>query len=178
MSTRARTGPRRTPKPSTADHTAPGAGGSPDEQDVAVRISEAAAQAGVSARTLRYYEELGLLAPSDYTAGGERRYSRDDLARLDRILELRSVLGMNLDDIKRFLDADARLEHVREAYRAKKGVGTKAAREEQRALLVEALELNEALTGQLDAKLARMDAFRSTLLANAERCRELLADLG
>jgi DNA-binding transcriptional MerR regulator len=145
--------------------------------EAGLRISDAAARAGVSARTLRYYEELGLLTPSGYTAGGERRYRQEDLVRLDRILELREVLGMNLEEIKGFLDSETRLEEVREAYRARKGLGTKVARAQQRALLEEALALNEALAEQVGAKLSRMDDFRGRLLASARRCRELLDDL-
>jgi DNA-binding transcriptional MerR regulator len=152
-------------------------GGTPEGNGLGLRIGDAAAIAGVSARTLRYYEELGLLTPSGHTPGGERRYRDQDLARLDRILELRGVLGMNLDDIKRFLDSDGRLDQIREAYRAKKGLQTKAALREQRALLEEALALNEALAAELDAKLARMDEFRSKLSSSARRCRELLKDL-
>ncbi|MGH9017370.1 MAG: MerR family transcriptional regulator [Acidimicrobiales bacterium] len=141
-----------------------------------LRISEAAARAGVSARTLRYYDELGLLSPSQYTAGGERRYRDTDLLQLQRILELREALGMNLDEIKEFLDSEQRLDEVRAAYRAEQEIDTSAARAQRKVLLQEALVLNESLTEQLDAKLARMDAFRSTLAGNAARCRELLAD--
>ena len=61
--------------------------------DAGIRISDAATRVGVSARTLRYYEELGLLIPSLYTAGGERRYTTEDLAHLERILELRDEGG-------------------------------------------------------------------------------------
>lgn len=146
--------------------------------EAGLRISDAAARAGVSARTLRYYEELGLLTPSEYTAGGERRYQVGDLVQLDRILELREVLGMNLDEIKGFLESESRLDEVRAAYRAERDRSTKAARAQQRALLEEALALNEALADQLNAKLARMDAFRATLTANADRCRALLDELG
>ena len=52
-----------------------------DVAEAGIRISDAATRVGVSAWTLRYYEELGLLTPSLYTAGGERRYTLDDLAR-------------------------------------------------------------------------------------------------
>jgi DNA-binding transcriptional MerR regulator len=144
---------------------------------VGIRISDAAARAGVSPRTLRYYDELGLLSPSDYTAGGERRYRDADLVQLQRILELREALGMNLDEIKEFLESEQRLDEVRAAYRAKRDVHTKAARLQQKALLEEALQLNESLKEQLDAKLTRMDAFRATLSQNAERCRQLLSEL-
>jgi MerR family transcriptional regulator, repressor of the yfmOP operon len=156
--------------------TAAGSGVDPDV-GAGLRISDAAAQAGVSARTLRYYEELGLLTPSGYTSGGERRYRQPDLTQLDRILELREVLGMNLDEIKTFLDSEIRLDEVRQAYRAKKGVGTSAAKAQQKALLEEALRLNESLAEQVGAKLTRMDDFRSRLVANAQRCRELITEL-
>lgn len=157
------------PTPDPASAPAPEAG---------LRISDAAARAGVSTRTLRYYDELGLLSPSDYTAGGERRYRDGDLLQLQRILELREALGMNLEEIKEFLESEQRLDEVRVAYRAKRDVNTKAARLQRKLLLEEALALNESLKEQLDAKLTRMDAFRATLAQNAERCRQLLADLG
>ena len=89
----------------------------------------------MSARTLRYYEELGLLTPSLYTAGGERRYTADDLAHLQRILELREVLGMNLDEIREFLALETRLDELRASYRATKGATSKKARAEQKATL-------------------------------------------
>src|SRR5450755_2936677 len=91
-------------------------GGAPD---AGLRISDAAARAGVSTRTLRYYDELGLLSPSEYTSGGERRYRDTDLVQLQRILELREALGMNLEEIKQFLESEQRLDEVRAAYRAR-----------------------------------------------------------
>lgn len=147
------------------------------ESDAGIRISDAAARAGVSARTLRYYEELGLLSPSLYTAGGERRYTLDDLEHLQRILELREVLGMNLDEIREFLSLETRLDELRVSYRANKGATTKKARAEQRETLEEALVLNESLAQQISAKLERMNGFRAKLLHDAQRCRELLGEL-
>jgi MerR family transcriptional regulator, repressor of the yfmOP operon len=149
----------------------------PEEATTGIRISDAATRAGVSARTLRYYEELGLLTPSLYTSGGERRYTSEDLTQLGRILELREVLGMNLDEIKEFLAFETRLDELRTTYRATRGGTSARAKHEQRATLLEALELNESLAEQLNAKLARMDTFRAKLSGDAERCRQLLAEL-
>jgi septal ring factor EnvC (AmiA/AmiB activator) len=70
------------------------------------------------------------------------------------------------------------LDELRVTYRATKGATTKKARAEQRATLREALELRESLAGQLNAKLARMDSFRAKLAGDAQRCRDLLAELG
>jgi DNA-binding transcriptional MerR regulator len=149
---------------------------SPESED-GIRISDAAAAAGVSARTLRYYEELGLLSPSVYTPGGERRYTNEDLTQLGRILELREALGMNLDEIKEFLSFETRLDALRTDYRAKKDATSQEARQEQKVTLHEALELLETLADQLEAKLERMDKFRAKLTGDAQRCRELLGEL-
>jgi MerR family transcriptional regulator, repressor of the yfmOP operon len=150
---------------------------SPQEGDVGMRISDAATRVGVSARTLRYYEELGLLTPSLYTPGGERRYTAEDLAHLQRILELREVLGMNLEEIREFLALETRLDELRASYRATKGATSKKALAAQKATLQEALVLNESLAEQISTKLARMDGFRAKLRSDAERCRELLTEL-
>ena len=64
--------------------------------DARFRIGEVAKQAGVSPRTLRYYQELGMLDPAGRSPGGSRRYSSRDVARLTRILELRDVMGFDL----------------------------------------------------------------------------------
>src|SRR5205823_1623096 len=52
------------------------------------RIGELAERCGVSTRTLRYYEQLGLLSPDAHTRGGARRYSVEAEARVERIREL------------------------------------------------------------------------------------------
>ena len=148
-----------------------------DGTEVGIRISDAATRVGVSARTLRYYEELGLLTPSLYTPGGERRYTADDLTHLQRILELREVLGMNLDEIREFLSLESRLDDLRASYRATRGATSEKARLEQKATLEEALVLNESLAEQIGVKLARMDEFRAKLTSDAQRCRELLEEL-
>ena len=145
--------------------------------EAGIRISDAATGAGVSARTLRYYEELGLLSPSLYTPGGERRYTLDDLAHLERILELREVIGMNLDEIRDFLALESRLDQLRANYRATRSATSKVARAEQRTTLQEALVLNESLAEQISAKLARMEGLRAKLVRDARRCRELLGEL-
>lgn len=68
-------------------------------------ISDAAAFAGVSARVLRHYDEIGLLQPSGRSHAGYREYSDEDLLQLQRIVGYRE-LGMGLDDIRRLLTAE------------------------------------------------------------------------
>ncbi|EON71867.1 MerR family transcriptional regulator [Lysinibacillus sphaericus] len=62
-------------------------------------IGELVQKSGVSIRTLRYYDSIGLLKPSDYTEGGHRLYSKEDLTILQNIKSLQ-FLGLSLKDIK------------------------------------------------------------------------------
>ena len=67
-------------------------------------VSEAARLAGVSVRTLRYYDEIGLLKPSEITQAGYRFYDDAAMASLQQILFYRE-LGVPLEQIGRILDA-------------------------------------------------------------------------
>lgn len=71
--------------------------------DKAYGIGEVSDIVGVSTRTLRYYEETGLLVPAR-TANGYRRYTPADLDRLQEILLLRHM-GMSVAEIPRALSA-------------------------------------------------------------------------
>ncbi len=136
-----------------------------------LRIGEAAALAGVSPRTLRYYEELGLLTPPGRTPGGARRYGEADLARLARIRELKDLLGFNLDEVGTVLEAEDRLGSLRAAWFE----GTEPAR--HREILSEALAINTRLQAAVGEKLERIGAFQAELEARAGRYRELLGGL-
>ncbi|MDJ0567903.1 MAG: MerR family transcriptional regulator [Pleurocapsa sp. MO_192.B19] len=63
-----------------------------------MRISELAKLAGVTPRTIRYYEDLGLLQASDRQGTGFRYYTEDELERLQKI-NLLKTLGLTLDEI-------------------------------------------------------------------------------
>ncbi|MFJ9040904.1 MerR family transcriptional regulator [Streptomyces sp. NPDC102406] len=66
-------------------------------------VGQVAGFAGVTVRTLHHYDEIGLLVPSERTRAGHRRYSEDDLDRLQRILFYRE-LGFPLDEVQALLD--------------------------------------------------------------------------
>ncbi|HVA25540.1 MAG TPA: MerR family transcriptional regulator [Chloroflexota bacterium] len=65
-----------------------------------LQIGEAASRAALTQRTLRYYEELGLLKPASRMEGGFRLYSPEDMERIEYIKNLRDVLGFSLAEIK------------------------------------------------------------------------------
>ena len=68
-------------------------------------IGELAEEAGVTVRTLRHYDQPGLLEPEERSGGGHRRYGPDDVERLYRILALRG-LGFGLREVAGLIDGD------------------------------------------------------------------------
>lgn len=150
---------------------------SDDGGDIALRIGDAASRFGLSTRTLRYWEELGLVSPSEYTSGGERRYLAGDLLQLGRIIELKELLGLNLEEIKSVLQAQARLEELRIEYRANKSETGISKENEQREILEEAMTLSESLAAKLDEKLSRIASFKEKLSQDMSRCKELLENM-
>ncbi len=68
-----------------------------------LQIGEVADLVGLSLRTVRYYEEVGLVNPSARTQGGFRLYSQDDIERL-RILKGMKPLGLSLEEIRELME--------------------------------------------------------------------------
>lgn len=80
-------------------------------------IGEVASAAGMSSKTLRFYEEQGLLPPARRSANGYRQYSGDTLARLDFIAR-GGAAGLSLSQIRNILaviePGDAPCAHVKD----------------------------------------------------------------
>lgn len=58
------------------------------------KIDEVTKQVGLTKRTLRYYEEIGLIHPPERSEGNIRLYTDEDIARIKRIVEAKEVLGL------------------------------------------------------------------------------------
>jgi len=67
--------------------------------DRPVQIGELAKKLGITTRTIRYYEEIGLMGPPERLGGGTRMYNRDDILRLKFILKLKE-LGISLKEMQ------------------------------------------------------------------------------
>lgn len=77
------------------------------------QIGEVADRTGVTQRTLRFYEEKGLLRPPERMDGGFRLYSEEDIARIEYIRRLQQYLGFTLAEIKEMVEAeDLRLQII------------------------------------------------------------------
>ena len=137
----------------------------------ALRIGEAAARVGVSSRTLRYYEELGLLRPSARTPGGARRYAEEDIARLEHIRELQELMGFNLEEILEVVGTEDRLATLRAEWLAGRPPERRA------EILAEALELNERLRDHVERKRDRLGQVLEQLEVKRRRYLEVQREL-
>ena len=80
------------------------------------RIGEVARLVGVTARTIRYYEEVGLLGgDAERPKGGHRLYSETDVARLREVVRLRDLLGLSIEQLIKVTE----VEQARECLRAR-----------------------------------------------------------
>jgi MerR family transcriptional regulator, repressor of the yfmOP operon len=153
-----------------AEDAGPAENAGPAEKEHLLGIGAAAAKAGVSQRALRYYQQLGLLVPARTTPAGTRRYTRDDLARVARIRELQTLLGLNLDEIAIVLRNEDRMAQIRLTYRDER-----TSEEERQRLIRECLVLQEDLRVTVEAKRVALDGFLADLDARIGRAKDLLA---
>jgi DNA-binding transcriptional MerR regulator len=113
---------------------------------------------GNTLRTIRFYEEEGLLKPAEVSEGGHRRYTEDDLERLRLITDLRE-LGLSLCEIRSILDLRTGCHTAAEF----------------------AMRFQEVLTGHLDEaqrRLERLQRVKKELLEGIAAIQERLSSTG
>ncbi|URN18266.1 MULTISPECIES: MerR family transcriptional regulator [Streptomyces] len=121
-----------------------------------LQIGEVAARTGLSLRTIRHYEETGLVAPSARSRGGFRLYTEQDVVRLMVVRRVKP-LGFTLDRMRDLLDAVDRLD-----------AGEELGTDEREALLQRVREYERSAAEQvrkLRVQLARAEGFAATLRA-------------
>lgn len=136
-----------------------------------LRINEVAAEAGLTTRAIRYYEEVGLLEPAARSDGDYRLYDSSDLERLLFIRSLRDDAGFSLAQIGQLLEDDAARERNRERLRETSDPA------ERRALLEDARVRVDRQIEILEAKAARLATMISEARARRQHLDGHLADL-
>ncbi len=120
-----------------------------------MRIGELADHVGVNPKTVRYYEEIGLLPPADRRASGYRDYTDDDVERL-RFVRTARRLGLSLPEISEILTLRERGERPCEYV----------------------LGVLDRQLGHLDRRLAEMTALRQELVDLRDVADRLPSDPG
>jgi DNA-binding transcriptional MerR regulator len=124
-----------------------------------MQIGEVAARTGLSLRTIRHYEETGLVTPSARSRGGFRLYTQTDVARLVVVRRMKP-LGFTLEQMRDLLEATDKLDT------------DKIDTAERAALLERVRGYERAAVEQIDAlrvQLARAEDFAATLRAHLTR---------
>ena len=122
-----------------------------------LQIGEVAERTGVTQRTLRFYEEKGLLNPPTRLDGGFRLYSEDDVLRVEQIKRLQGLLGFTLADIKDMVEAEEVKSQIKATYRKDAEIS------ERRDKLRKAKEVTVGQVAVIDQKLAALHDMKSHL---------------
>jgi DNA-binding transcriptional MerR regulator len=121
-----------------------------------LRIGDLAHRVGLTERTIRYYEELGLLESVKRLDGGVRVYTDEDVRRLRYIRKLKT-LGLSLQEM-------LELENLYRRHRS------------NRTVLPRLMELLDSHLGTLDAKMNELRALRDEIRAYREHVAERLKE--
>src|SRR3954451_9078128 len=137
-----------------------------------MRIGELARAAGTTVRTVRYYEEIGLLTAADArAAGAHREYSSEDVEQLRELLRLKGLLGLSLDELRAVMAGEAaraqrRREWLETSYPASR-----------RRILSEGLAHTESLLELVRRRKAELESFEAELNERRQRTGHLLHEL-
>ena len=142
-----------------------------DVNEAYLQIGEVADRTGVTQRTLRFYEEKGLLKPPSRMEGGFRLYSEEDVRRVEHIRRLQNLLGVTLAEIKEMVETEDVLRELKALCQPGADVPEKK-RQLQRA--IEVMEKQYAIVRQKAEQMQEMKAqLEERLKTFQQRMREL-----
>lgn len=136
-----------------------------------LRIGEIAERSGVTPRTIRYYEELGLLPRTEREQGKHRVYTEADVERLCELKRLRDLLGLSLEELRSMITAEDVRAEIRRRFHETD------LRDEQLALLDEALPHIETQLTLVRRRLAALQELEAELAERRKRIQRRRRDL-
>lgn len=136
-----------------------------------LRIGEVAARLGTTPRTIRYYEEIGLLPGAPRPIGGHRSYSETEVERLAEILRLKALLGLSLDAVQGMLEAEDARRLLRERFHRAEHP------QEQREIVIDALGHVDRQLSLARERRAELGRFEQELAAKRHKLRRRLTSL-
>jgi DNA-binding transcriptional MerR regulator len=135
------------------------------------RIGEVAERTGLTPRTIRYYEEIGLLPSAERRKGEHRLYDDADVERLQELKRLRDLLNLSLDELKQLVEA----EEARAAIRRR--LQTTDSDAERLRLLDEALPHVETQLELVRRRKEELTRLETELVAKRKRIHERRREL-
>ncbi|PEL09402.1 MerR family transcriptional regulator [Bacillus sp. AFS017336] len=135
------------------------------------KIDEVAKECNLTKRSIRYYEEIGLIPPPERSEGGFRLYSDEHIERLKKIMNVRDVLGFSLQEVQEYMAINEAFEEFRLQYRENK---EKMNEDERKQKLLGAEEILAQQLNMIDEKLKKMNDIRSEMNEMYQRVRSAL----
>jgi DNA-binding transcriptional MerR regulator len=167
------TSPRVAGPPGKRSAAGPNAGVSASAGAVPLRIGDVARLVGTTPRTIRYYEELGLLpAPPERPSGQHRVYTDAEVERLREVMRLKNLLGVTLEELKTLLSAEEARAAVRAQLRR-----DDVHPERRRELLQEALGHIERQLRLVEHRAAELTKLKEELGETRKRVRRKIREL-
>jgi DNA-binding transcriptional MerR regulator len=138
-----------------------------------LRIGEVAKLAGTTPRTIRYYEEIGLLPGSlERPARTHRTYAAVDVERLTELLRLKDLLGLSLEELKELVEAEGARAGLRREWHS--GVEDPVRR---RQILEESLAYTARQLELVRRRRDEIAKLETELISRRKRAQALLRDL-
>jgi DNA-binding transcriptional MerR regulator len=138
-----------------------------------LRIGEVAERTGTTPRTIRYYEEIGLLPASDAREpGAHRLYDDEDVERLTQLLELKSLLGISLEELREVAAAETARASLRSEWQ--EGIDDPVRRREVLEQAASHLDRQLELIRRRRDEIERLEA---DLVARRRRVRDRLREV-
>jgi DNA-binding transcriptional MerR regulator len=144
-----------------------------DVGDAPLRIGEVARFTGTTPRTIRYYEEIGLLpGPKGRARGSHRTYREEDVERLQEVLHLKDLLGLTLEELGELMAAEEARAALRREWRS--GVEDPVRRREILQESLSYIDRQLALVRRRRDEIARLE---EELATRRRRVRDRLRSL-
>lgn len=135
-----------------------------------MKIDDVAKQTGLTKRTIRYYEEIGLITPPERSSGGVRRYSESHVEQIRNLLVVKEALGFSLQELQQYLQLHEHIEHHKSNYR---GLSDGSLRRAELENIAKGLQEEIAM---IEMKVRRMEGFKEDLQRLLGRVQEVLQD--
>ena len=122
-----------------------------------VKIDEVAKQTGLTKRTIRYYEEIGILPEPQRTDGGTRLYTEKDIDLLKKVVNAKEVLGFSLQELQKYIAMSDVLETKKVVYRSAHN------EQEQKEKLTQIIHVVNEQLGLIEVKLDKIQKVKQEL---------------
>lgn len=126
-----------------------------DKIEYPIQIGELAKKLGITTRTIRYYEEIGLMGKSERLSGGTRTYQKADVLRLKFILKLKEM-GITLKEMQELAD------------------NFDTSNQDFTRITPRLLEILDRHIGTIDQKIANLSSLRQEIVAYRQRILDIL----